>query len=300
MRRLPFLSIIAGVFCTINIVQASEVIVPEAKPEVFIYGNEQNYFYSNPKLKMVEQYIDPNNEDLRSGSKYTYDIDGTLLRIVDFATDGEDISTTDYTYDTSGNLLKKVETSRFGDVSSVIYEYDDDGNITHVMGDLVQETFFMYENGLLSEADYYDWDGNLQMMVTIECDMLGNVTKAVSAGAGNSPSTTQEWKYNENGQVILEQQMSEYDGRITTFGYDYDDDGHMVYSDYNDSTSPDSSYYCEYQYDINGSLISKQYFSSDGQRQQWYEFDNDEAGNRIEKREYAYDGTLVTKWKYYY
>ena len=247
-------------------------------------GAKTEYFYDAQGNRIVEQ------DALGHQIAKEYDSRGNVTKITDeagniscmeydshdrllSATNADGIRSS-FWYDDYGRPVRTADTE--GNV--VTYDYNEHGQLIKQCHEILGETTFTYENGLLKEST--DYMGN---RTQYEYDGAGNLTKTTDA-LGNTTLNT----YDKLGRVVeatdalggKTRYTYDCNNRITsvtnalgdTASYTYDRVGHPVKVTY-----PDGSFE-EQSYDACGNLASITY--ADGSKTV-YEYDS--VGNRVKE-----------------
>lgn len=132
-----------------------------------------------------------------------------------------------------------------GSHSTYTYEYDDNGNMTLQLwyqnltgtGDIYSWHSYEYDdhNQLISETTWYDWDIERTTVYENEYNSNGQLVKKTSLSLANNYSQTTEYEYDNNGNMIVMRETSEYG--TGEFTYTYDEFGNMISKFYSGSTT---------------------------------------------------------------
>lgn len=136
-------------------------------------------------------------------TKYEYDVNGNLLRLIrDFG--GPLVNTTTYTYDSQGRRTSMTDPLS----NTITYEYNAEGYLTKVTNQLGNETFYNYDarGNRLTETDA---NGNT---ITYAYD-LSNRLVSITDPLGN----TMQYNYDANGNLAS---VVMPNGEQTTFTFD--------------------------------------------------------------------------------
>ncbi len=146
---------------------------------------------------------------------------------------------------------------------------------------------------------YLTEDGKSVVSEQYKCDENGNVIFRTYYDEDGSIEWGYEYKYDENGNVILRVYLDE-NGSITEKDeYKYDENGNVILQvclDENGSITAKN----EYKYDENGNVIFQVSYDGNGSIT-WkaeYDYEYDEKGNITLQNKYDGNGKLVSKCEY--
>ena len=185
----------------------------------------------------------------RGTAEYEYDADGNCVEIRTYNNAGTLISIIKQEYDDAGNVLKKTqEQPLHNNVDSFIYTYDDNGNKILELwyenltgtGDIYSRHSYEYDehNQLISETTWYDWDIERTTVYENEYNSNGQLVKKSSLSLANKYSQTTEFEYDNNGNMIVKREFTEYGS--WEYIYTYDEFGNMISKFYSGSTTSPS------------------------------------------------------------
>lgn len=168
--------------------------------------------------------------------------------------------------------------------------------------------------------------GSIRIKATYEYDENGNLNEQISSISNRAYGTTYTNKYNEKGNLIGKNIVSDALGRSgCKFTYKYDENGNRIEEVFYDSTGrlyyETTSKFDEkgnqieyvffnprenwknketYEYDKKGNQIGGNYYDSSGRLTNKITYKYDEKGNQIEFRYCNSDGKLKNKYTYKY
>lgn len=269
---------------------------------------------------------------------YTYDEAGNPVLTVTAYSDNDYVETLECSYDESGNLLteKLSYTGGNGGDSGISFEisntYDEEGKLirrVHLMGGdrpTTIDTSYTYnpQGDLILETDQYTVGEGEEAIVgnTLETsyqytyDHEGRIAKKITETALGS--STSEYAYNEQGDLICEKTVSDLGAvQISEFAYVYSENGEATritevknsyrvsscdetYDEQGNLTSQQSvsamdtvSNSSVYTYDDLNRPIQKVHTDSDG-RSYTYTYEYDERNNLTKKTRTYPSGTVTT------
>lgn len=137
----------------------------------------------------------------------------------------------EYEYDSNGHLIKTAQTT---DVLTIVIqeaEYDNNGN-------KFEEKTYDYDGNIMTWSEYsmgketkyisYKSDGSISSQLEREYDNGGNKIKEIISfnNDGSIITYENEYKYNDNGYLVVFSQNSH--GLVYTTEYEYDEDGNKI------------------------------------------------------------------------
>jgi len=168
-----------------------------------------------------------------SKNVFKYDANGNMTELVNYTGDGKLASTIRYTYDVNGILVKEETLLGNGTVDLVSsIKTDPNGNKieqddVRPMGNILfnYKYFYKYdEKGQLIERVALRGNGTLLFRYNFHYDDRGNRTEWIQTGPDSSVVGKVTYKFNENNNMIEETRFSK-DGVATavyTYAYEYD------------------------------------------------------------------------------
>ena len=211
--------------------------------------------------------------------KTTYDIHGNPLSYV-----GESSSQEySYTYDNNGNILEQIYVFKEGGNSGrvvttkTVYTYDDKGNKLTMNGQTGASTF--------SGTWEYDDNGNLIHSTsttdnvkesTCVYNSNGKKISQTDVSQLDGKETTYTWEYNEMGKATVQK----INGKVKTM-FKYDASGNLTWK-----REPDSNITYSYEYYANGEVKNKTLHKTDSHQEWSY----DEYNNLTEYTAEEYKG----------
>ena len=292
-----------------------KILVTTVNP--LIKGNEDGtvtkyeYVYDgNGNITKSVMTID--NSDSQTVIEYEYDSKNNPIKII------KDWKTTENVYDENGNVIKEIATDDSDNIYVSEFTYDEKGNQLSVKsftnGEEWESKEFSYEyndkgdiikialtNNIHPESSYdtvydchYDENGRIIKKVTsvsgqiissngpvteeFEYNDKGDVVKLTKTTAINVSVTEYEYTYNESGDIVKERSVKNTYGS-STYIDNYDEFGNMTLHQ-----NGDKFLKTEYTYDENGFTVKKvttqrdpQYYGND--KVYTFEYTNDELGN---------------------
>ncbi len=254
-------------------------------------------------------------------TEYEYDDQNRIVKII------EEDHTTENVYDDAGNVIKETKTVGGERVHVSEYTYDDHGNKLSYTetynGELERTEEYSYEYNEHGDITKYieitDLTNRTEREIRYEYtyDSEGRKTKIVSDGYVGAK--TEEFEYDERGDVIKKTETTSRTVTVYDYGYVYDDgrlleETAVIYS-WSDSSleekydehgnlilrqNDDSLIKHEYTYDKNGFII-KDIETTDNQKNygkiivNTIEYTNDEKGRVIKSVSTDEDGRTYTK-----
>ena len=237
----------------------------------------ENFSDSN-NLKFQAKY-DANGEKV-----YYIEYDEEAIKPIkeEFYENGVLVSYIHQTYVMAG-VLYKVETYeelKDGTVTKMIYEYDEDGktsrHTTFVNGEQVSDTVYIFPsyymlvisydmNGNVIERKEFQDGRNLEVIYRYEYHSNGNMKLMTTWREVRDHESgeyvefmNEKQVYNENGDILLIERYSSFNGLYETITYVYLENGKLDYVETINLSDTDSIVY--YRYDEGGILIKTETF----------------------------------------
>ena len=234
----------------------------ESAYEALLAGDKEADEADADKFLVLPTAVECDDRDGKFTATFTYDDKGLLTKV--------DIpkeylpETIVYTYDDNGNILTKSHTKGSGDPDVTTYTYDDKGNCLTAesvySGRTVTLAYTYDDNGrVLTETDttVSTWNGTEVTVYTSVYDDNGNLLSRKTA-SGNG----KEYTYDAENRLLTDIDTYGEDGPRNRRTYTYGEDGRLAKERW-DSLS-DEDWWTEktYGYDTNGTQYTKLY--SDG------------------------------------
>ena len=209
---------------------AAETLQTDAKIET-----EEAPVEDQPTVWLVTKKIAGTRE-----TTYTYD----EQLLLDQSTDSDRATKVVFTYDQMGNMTQRTRYDDGEKYTEYTYVYDADGN-------LLEESCFDAKNN----QQRYRYCNSINEQ--------GQVSQRVNYNGDNEVSATITMTYNDQGQLIEENEYGALGGLIECRTFEYDEAGNntlrLCYR------KGEFYYKDEYAYDENGDMISWTYTNSDGE-----------------------------------
>lgn len=273
--------------------------------------NLVNVGFGQGQLKTVP-YLFSETENCRDGrirSKNTYAADGTLNegmvweyddkgRVVSeqyFTDENEPSETIRYERDSDGRILRDIKKYLDGSEDITTYTYDGNGHLT---GKLTLD-----DEGIPYSKEEFGWEGN-------------NLTLHRVTDSENNETEWEEFKYDQNGNILEHKRrnletgentiiVAEYDHNNRKTGENlFDGDGNLMESityihDQEGSlletsnVTPQKNSHTRYSYDHRGNHTGQEETDEEGNRLLWVEHSYDDNNNLVNSVVFVNGGMMV-------
>ena len=170
--------------------------------------------YTNKRGQAINYTYDADGKmtgrtTVEGGTTYTYDNNGNLLTV----------TTADGTISRTYDSLNRITSYTDADNNTILYEYDDVGNLTKLIYPDNKIVRYSY-NANNQLAKVQDWENRITIYTYDNNGRLSSETRP--------DGSTQTYTYNANGQLTQTVDKAEDDSIINEYSFEYDADGNII------------------------------------------------------------------------
>ncbi len=295
------------------------------------YDKYVTYFeYDKNGYEITYKSYDKEYDSVSTHVERVYDENGNLLKEVPVVSQHTSDFPMGYEYDEHGNVTSQFHYSEDGEKSRVlreyVYEYDEHDNLvseatienekeaykytTEITYDEKgRKIFAVKRNGdgeKLNEFEwsYYEndavkqytekWCSGEWKIITTDYDEAGRAIKVTNK------QDIQEWEYNPEGLLMSQKNYNDETGSYRESIYTYNEKGQILLSQYVSERGAEPYDVDQYEYDKDGKLVKKTYFTTRGFVNYYTTYEYDKNDNLIKECNQDDDGIMsVIEYTYY-
>ena len=208
----------------------------------------------------------------------------------------------------NGTEPVRIETETLDDGTSVVREFDENGNKTKetykdAVGNVTKTVEYEYnEDGNNTKATEKDADGNVTKTVEYEYNEDGNNTKETTKDADGVIIETVEREYDADGHKT-KVTVKDKDGNVTEiWEYEYGADGNKTKAigHYYDDADGNVTKTVEHEYNEDGNNTKETIKDADGNVTETIEFEYDAYGHKTKSTVKDKDGNVTKTYEFEY
>jgi len=220
-------------------------------------------------------------EDVEEIIENIYNEKGKLIEEKIFINEKELAERRTYEIDESGKIINEFTHYLDESIDTVVYEYDEDGNIIKKVlsdseGVVESKEIFKYKNGKEISYFFYNEDDDLTIERNSGYDDSGNLLRIVYSNLEDDEKYRVENKYDNENKLTEAFKFNRNGDLVEKYLYKHDDNGRVMEIV---SENQNQNNLTKFKYDEKGNAIEQKEMSIDETLNHFIEREFDESGN---------------------